>query len=952
MIKLMAPQRSNSISILTVLSALSGLLIIAISVASSIQGLDQFEQSRQKETLLHALRQQGYALGRELQVETIWSEGYKNTRELNVAWMGEFYGPYLDRLLGYNKLFVLNQQNQPVYGYAEGVNGDGASYEQQRKTVSDLVDSVRASPPPSHVIETRFELGEGQSVLHRHVADVRSIDGRPSIVVLSTIYPDTPQEDPLPSAPFLMMALRPVDQAMLDKIGDTFGFRNLKWMTGSTDDDLTTLEITGSDSSRIGRLSWTSDHPGLAFGKSLLPGLAVATVLFLALAGALVRRVFFQARSLERYSLDLAGANAKLEERVAARTHQLQATFDNIAQGVVLLDETGKIVIANAQSHDLMETNSEDLLQSEVASVLCELTPSSANEDRRSLGSRIVRRDFVRPSGRQIELRQRKLAEGGCVLTISDVTALKRRQKELEDATQAANAANQAKSRFLSTMSHEMRTPLHGIIGALELVNRTPLTADQRQFVQLAEKAGEALLVHINDVLDFSKLEAEKLELTKEPFDLVRTLRAVKDIIRSQAEHRKNVIELDIEPDVPRHVIGDPTRLRQILLNLVSNAIKFTSSGSITIGAHLVEGDTGTAVIELSVRDTGTGIAPEHLGSLFKEFSMIESEYKRSGGGTGLGLAISKRLTEAMSGSISVKSTLGKGSIFSLTIPFPVAASGVDGPIPTDESAEVERKGLQILLVDDNSTNRLVGSRLLEASGHHVTTASNGREAVVAVAQHLYDVVLMDVSMPEMDGLEATSEIRKLMGPAARVPIIALTANAVIGDREKFLAAGMNDYLSKPFRVRDLQEKLYRTTSQASTSAREQLLASEPTPAAPLINHAELDELASFTSHDSVIEVLVEYLEELKVRRTQLVDAIAARDFESLERVCHAISGASRSVGAAQLAEHAKTLELASRGLGDAIPERVSNELLPLIDATCAAFAAERFAGSEMAAVA
>lgn len=916
--------RSSSIAVSTGLSALTAMFIVIASVLSSIYSLGEVEIEKQKETLKNVLQQHGDALGRELKVQTFWSEGYKNTRELNTQWMGEFYGPYLDKLLGYKRLYVLNGQDQGIYSYEDGSNSEGSKFDATRAGMSDLIRAIRSNNSEVttryRINEANFDLGESQTVVHRFLADVRNVGGIPAVVVVSTILPDSPQTDPVEALPFLMVAVNPIDQRQLDKLGGNFSFYDLRW--GRSETSGSSLRITGLDGHVVGELSWISDNPGWTLGKKLLPGLCVAVLLLIAIAAFLVRRNYAQASSLERYSRKLAKVNETLEKRVDARTRELEATFENVAQGVVLLGPDQQVVISNQKAKELLDAETDEALQHELNEVCSAAHANLATSERRHLPTGTTRTDIIRNSGRHVEVRQTRLPDGGAVLTISDVSALKKRQVELETATNAANAANEAKSRFLSTMSHEMRTPLNGIIGALELVKKTSMTEDQAQLIELAGKSSEALLVQINDVLDFSKLEAEKFELTHESFDLIRTVTSVRDIVRSQAEHRKNKLIIDIAPDVARHVIGDAVRLRQILLNLVSNANKFTRDGAISINVRVAGGTSQTPLIELAVKDTGVGIAPEKLGSLFKEFSMIESEYKRSGGGTGLGLAISKRLTEAMDGEIAVESSVGVGSIFRLCIPFSVADLASEAGEADEDETERPSKRLRILLVDDNSTNRLVGSRLLESVGHTVTTANDGRQAVALVEQGSFDVVLMDVSMPEMDGLEATAEIRKLAKPVSSVPVIALTANAVIGDRERFLAVGMNDYVSKPFRLRDLQERLSKHTSPhprsvACTSTSHESISLDA--ALPLIDDKELDALAAETSEEIVAAIVDEFVKELCQHRANLKAASAGQDHSAVEKLCHAISGASRSVGASRLAKIARGIELAC-----AAPEVIS----------------------------
>ncbi|MEQ1671694.1 MAG: response regulator, partial [Hyphomicrobium sp.] len=686
--------------------------------------------------------------------------------------------------------------------------------------------------------------------MHRAISDIRNVAGRPAFVVVLTILPDAPQAEPISPAPFLMVAVSHIDETFLNRLGADFGFKGLTWLEATDGKTSSSLALSALNGSAVGELHWTFQRPGWELARRMTPGLVLAIFLLLSLAALLVYRNYKQAGSLENYSRKLRNINTTLEHIVSERTQELMATIDNMAQGIILLKDDGSVAISNLQALELLELQSVAELPREAAKLLQVGTDQAAESERRALPQQSHRRDYTRQSGRIVEVRQTHLAKGGIVVTISDVSALKRRQQELEAATRAATSASEAKSRFLSTMSHEMRTPLNGVIGALELISKTPLSEDQAQLVNIAGQSSDALLVHINDVLDFSKLEAGKLELDSKPFNLRRMILTVADITKSQAEHRKNEIVVDYPTDLPQHIVGDSVRLRQIILNFVSNANKFTRNGRISVRVRCDGGTAAAPAFNISVSDTGIGIPSNRLNDLFHEFSMLESEYTRNSGGTGLGLAISKRLIEAMDGLIWVESIEGEGSTFHIRAAFPLSADASNG---TDSAAEVLQElqvPLDILLVDDNSTNRLIGRRLLEAAGHSVTTANNGQQAVAAAAAKQFDVILMDISMPEMDGREATGMIRKMPAPYSKVRIIALTANAVIGDREAFIAAGMDDYLSKPFRLADIVSKLASVTLNARQDSAQTASPGAKEQQRPILDEEVLAELAVATSDD------------------------------------------------------------------------------------------------------
>ena len=389
-----------------------------------------------------------------------------------------------------------------------------------------------------------------------------------------------------------------------------------------------------------------------------------------------------------------------------------------------------------------------------------------------------------------------------------DLFDLRRRDREqraeLELAAREAEAASLAKSEFLADISHEIRNPMNGIIGMTDLLLESPLDPDQREFAITVRRSAHTLLQIVNDLLDLSKIEAGKLELCDTDVDLRETLAGVRQLLLGAAADKHLDLELRLHPEVSRVVRGDPLRLRQILLNLVGNAVKFTEKGRVEIGVMPAE-DANT--LRFEIRDTGIGISREERSRLFAPFSQLGPPASRRTGGTGLGLVISRRLVEAMHGQIGVVSTPGEGSVFWFTARLP--AVGNDSIVSRQEAA-TGVAGARILIVDDNPVNRRLSVRLLEGLGHRPEAVESGADALLAVGRESWDLVLMDIQMPDMDGYETTRRIRGREGPGRRVSIVAVTANTQPGDRELCLQAGMDDYLPKPVRRDDLAAMVQR----------------------------------------------------------------------------------------------------------------------------------------------
>ncbi len=406
------------------------------------------------------------------------------------------------------------------------------------------------------------------------------------------------------------------------------------------------------------------------------------------------------------------------------------------------------------------------------------------------------------------------------LVVVRDISEQKQAEELLAKAKESAEAANLSKSQFLATMSHEIRTPMNGVLGMADLLSRTTLTADQADLVQTIRESGRTLLDLLNDILDLSKIEAGRIEIHAEDFSLAEVLRSTNALWAHSARDKGLVFSIRNDAADIDMIRTDRTRLRQVLNNLIGNAIKFTADGSVELRVDARTGDQGKYELRFEVRDTGIGISNDQMEELFQPFTQADSSTTRQFGGTGLGLTISKNLVEFLGGEIGLESAPGAGSTFWFTVPADRAeaipaepALSLEGPgAPSEPSA---LRPLRILIAEDNGINQLVVSRMIAPLNAKVDIVDDGLEAVSAVTRSEYDLILMDIQMPEMDGVTATARIRSLGGTKANVPIIAMTANAMRGDREKYLEAGMNDYLAKPLEQAKLLSAISRHTGTA-----------------------------------------------------------------------------------------------------------------------------------------
>jgi signal transduction histidine kinase/CheY-like chemotaxis protein len=512
------------------------------------------------------------------------------------------------------------------------------------------------------------------------------------------------------------------------------------------------------------------------------------------------------------------------------------------------------------------------------------------------------------------------------------VGRLRRQTVLLEQSASRAEVANRAKSDFLATVSHEIRTPVNAVLGGIEILSSTPLDERQTQCVRVIDHAGQSLMSLLDDILDISRIEAGRLTLEVVAFDLPERLRQTIEIMTARAAEKGLAITLDIDPAVPRRVWGDPVRLRQILLNLLGNAVKFTERGGVTVAVRPLPDGDGPGHIRLTVSDTGIGIAPEHQVVIFNAFSQADGSISRQYGGAGLGLAIVQHLVKAMGGEVRVESDRGSGSRFHIDLPLQVAPAG------SVESAARPRpvwhRRPRLLLVEDEPVNRFIATQLLERHGFEVLAAGSGMEALEMLSQTPVDAVLMDLSMAGMDGFETANHIRALPAPTCAVPILALTANVLPETIQRCREVGMQGFMSKPIRLDVMLHSLAEVIPPDDSAT------PPPAPAPPA--SAQDDALAKLTAvrrdlGDEVADALADSgRRSLADGCAALREAWAQRRLSQVSNVAHRMVGALQVLGLGRAVEVTRTLELAARHPG----ADVAAEVEACLDAVAACLAA------------
>jgi PAS domain S-box-containing protein len=655
------------------------------------------------------------------------------------------------------------------------------------------------------------------------------------------------------------------------------------------------------------------------------------------------------------------------EARAHLADKRLVEAITTITDGFILWDNDARLVLCNDQLRQIWGDRQEmlvpgarmdDLMRvviKDFGSALGGRDPEEAIRLRMATAGNLPENyEVTLADGRCFLLRERRLADGGIATLYTNVTEMKRKEKRLlateeelvgklealreaksrlEETTAAliaardvAETANRTKSAFLASMSHEIRTPMSGIIGIAGLLLGTPLDKQQRRFAEALSESANALLTIIDDILDFSKLEARQVSLQQIAFDSSEVIDAAAALLAVKARSKGLDFETRLDRDIRHRLIGDPGRLRQILLNLIGNAIKFTERGYVRVSSFHQQLDADRVALRVEVVDSGIGIPADAHTRMFTRFSQGDGATSRMSGGTGLGLAICKELCELMGGTIGYESEPGKGSRFWFTVVCGVA--GID-ELAIDEHAsepaqEKTARSLDVLVAEDHELNRMMIGEILAQLGHRTNLVDDGEKAVAAVRARRYDLVLMDVRMPRLDGVAATKTIRALGPPGDKVPIVALTAHALAGDRDVYLAAGMDDYVSKPIRREALIAMLARWGACASPPVPESDAADAQATSDLLPADSALGSMRTRVSGERFGELVQLYFNAADAHLSRVAGLAAQQDFRALAEEAHSLRNTVGAVGA-------RDLEGLARRLQEACDAGRTGEVAPLI---------------------
>jgi signal transduction histidine kinase len=602
--------------------------------------------------------------------------------------------------------------------------------------------------------------------------------------------------------------------------------------------------------------------------------------------------------------------------RLRQTTAHFATTLDNIDQGLLMIDPCGRVQVCNRRAVELLDLPQNLVDGKPFFEAICDLqlargdlgesTADVAAWDPFNLkpNTSLVYERTLR-DGRILEVRTVRLPDNGAVRTYTDITQRKQAECAAQRARIEAERDSDAKTEFLATMSHEIRTPLNSILGFTGLIlDRSDLDQDVKRQVQLIQGSGAALLTVVNDILDFSKIEAGQVDLDPRSFETRVLIGSTLSIVKGLAGAKRLEIRADIDPGLPPWLVGDEDRIRQILLNLLNNAVKFTREGHVALAVRVEASLPDGELVRFSVADTGIGIPKARQSLLFQRFSQVDGSIRREFGGTGLGLAISQRLVELMGGEIGVQSEHREGSTFWFTVRLPRGEAPTAQLAKPASSAATGGRKARILLAEDVEVNQEIACAVLESVGHCVDVVSDGSEAVMAVQESDYDLVLMDIQMPVVDGVTATRRIRELDGPAGTIPIIAMTANVLPEQVARFMAAGMSGHVGKPFK----REELSAVIDQVLVERSGPVPAADP-PSAPWVDAAAYGSLVEIMGASGVrrlLETLEARLRDLPVFQSPTPD-----ERQRLAKDAHALVSAAGMLGFLPLSQSFRELEAA-----------------------------------------
>jgi len=586
---------------------------------------------------------------------------------------------------------------------------------------------------------------------------------------------------------------------------------------------------------------------------------------------------------------------------------KFQSFLESVPDAIVLIDEKGSIKYVNFQTEVLFGYDKLELIGKKIELLM----PTRFKNSHQKLRKNYMLNPKIRKMGNGMELfaRHKNLSEFPVEISLSnleteegllicasirDVSSQKSIEKALKEAIIKSENAVKSKQQFLSNMSHEIRTPMNAIIGFTKVILNTELTSKQREYLTAIKMSGDTLIVLINDILDLAKVDSGKLIFEKTPFKLAASIKTMLHLFEAKFLEKNLELIVNYDSRIPEVIMGDAVRLHQIIINLVSNAIKFTSEGSITIGVQKLSKTDDIIIIEFSVADTGIGIGKNNIDKIFENFQQAHSQTSRIYGGTGLGLAIVKQLVEAQGGSISVKSVENQGSVFSFILQFDKAHGATVLDIDTVELVDYNISGTKVLVVEDVELNQLLMKTLLDDLGFECDIVGNGKIAIESLERNHYDIVLMDIQMPVMNGFQAADYIRNTL--QLNIPIIALTADVTTVDLEKCKTFGMNDFIAKPVDDRKLFNKiinlLKKSKSIAAATKKEECQNNK-------YQYIDMTYLNMITKSNAILkmEMINLYLKQTPILLNSISQSYIQKDFETLKTSIHKLIPSFSIVG-------------------------------------------------------